>query len=84
MTVRRKQKMPTSPEAVAAKVPAVALEMFPPEDYRSYFGALTEEVEEVTRQHDHGLTLRVAETLGVDPASWFRSRLRRESSLSWM
>ncbi|MGD7003660.1 hypothetical protein [Corynebacterium halotolerans] len=56
MTVRRTRKVPTSPERIAAAVPAVALEMFPPEDYRSYFGALTEEVEEITGQHDHGIT----------------------------
>lgn len=76
MSVRRTRKVPVSPEIIAAAVPAIALEMFPPEDYRSYFGALTEEVEEITRQHDHGLTLRVAEALGVDPASWFRRMLR--------
>lgn len=56
-------------------VPAIALEMFPPEDYRAYFTALAEEVETITGQHDHSLTLRVAQVLGIDPSSWFRLQL---------
>lgn len=75
MTVRRTRKVPTSPEQVAAAVNPAALAVFPPVDYRSFFRALTEEVEDLTGQYDHGLTMRVAEALGVSPSDWFRVKL---------
>ena len=75
MTTRRRRKTLTSPEEIAAAVPAAALAVFPSEDYRAYFRALTEEVEGISGQHDHQLTMRVAEVLRVFPVEWIRRKL---------
>ena len=78
MTVRKSKKMPTDPARIAAAVPAAALVAFNrTDDYRRFFSDLTDEVEEISGIHDHGLTLRVAEELGICPASWFRTQLLR-------
>lgn len=75
MTVRKTKKVPTDPSRIAAAVPAAALVAFnQTEDYRGFFSDLTDEVEEISGERDHGLTLRVAEELDIDPASWFKLR----------
>lgn len=77
MTVRRTKKVPTDPSRIAAAVPAAAVQTFnQTSDYRGFFRDLTDEVLEISGQHDHGLTLRVAEELGIDPASWLRVKLK--------
>lgn len=77
MTVRRKRRAPTDPAEVAAAVPAAALAAFPPEDYRTYFRDLTDEVEDLTGQRDHGFTMQVAEVLGISVVDWFKRQLIR-------
>ena len=76
MTIRKTKKVPTDPARIAAAVPAAAVRVFTQtDDYRAFFSDLTDEVEEISGQRDHGLTLRVAEELSIDPASWFRQML---------
>ena len=78
MTVRKSKKMPTDPARIAAAVPAAAVRVFNrTDDYRAFFQDLTDEVEEISGVHDHGLTLLVAEELGICPASWFRYQMLR-------
>lgn len=78
VTIRRSRKVSTSPETVAAALPAAAVASFQTTtDYRAYFQALTEEVEDLTGQFDTGLTMRVAEVLGVTPSDWFQRKTNR-------
>lgn len=76
MTVRRSRKTPASPEEIAARVHPAAVAVFhETDDYRAFTRALTEEVEEITGQYDLGLTMRVAEVLGVSVVDWFKLQL---------
>lgn len=78
MTVRRSHRGPRSPEEIAAAVPEAALTAFEQTaDYRAFTQALTEEVEEITGQYDHLLTMRVAEVLAVSVVDWFKHQLQR-------
>lgn len=76
MTIRRSKRAPTSPEEIAAAVPAAAIAVFnQTTDYRTFSKALTEEVEEITGRYDHRLTMRVAEVLRVSAVDWFKRQL---------
>ena len=65
-----RQAPPTTPEPGLS--PAAANERLI-EGYRSYADDLADELYGLTRRDDPGLVVAVAEVLGTDPASWFRS-----------
>ena len=87
MTVRRKTRASTTPQAVAEQLAIPAAKLFPTParmdpvtglavgdsrtPYTNYYEELGTEVFRLTRNDASNFVMRVAEILGVSPAHWY-------------
>lgn len=78
MTIRKRDRL------VAVDPVTVAGLILPPEEmpqnneeYRDYYGWLTDRVEDLTGSYDPGLIMAVAQIHGTCPAGWFQFWLAR-------